>query len=135
MLVANALQPVGFCSNRVGSGLLADDCGIGVKARSSSSVVRTRGPPNASPTRRAPRYRRGAGGATRRGRVAPLEPQASARLMSGVDDRCWLVSNKLPGAMLAHPNRKIAIVDLYDRAGYRNPGRHPSGHERGAVDN
>jgi hypothetical protein len=95
--------------------VLADDCGIGVKARSSSSVVPTRGPPN--------------------GRVAPSEPQASARLMSGVDDRGWLVSDELPGAMLAYPNRKIAIVDVYDRAGYRNPGRHPSGHKRGAVDN
>jgi hypothetical protein len=55
--------------------------------------------------------------------------------MSGVDDRGWLVSDELPGAMLAYPNRKIAIVDVYDRAGYRNPGRHPSGHKRGAVDN
>ena len=54
--------------------------------------------------------------------------------MSGVDDRRRPVSNELPGAILAYPNRKIAIVDVYDRAGYRDPGRYASGHEGGAVD-
>ena len=50
------------------------------------------------------------------------------------DDRCRLVSNELPGATLPHPNRKIAIVDVHNRAGHQYLGRHPSGYERGAVD-
>ena len=54
--------------------------------------------------------------------------------LSAVDDRRRLVSNELPGATLAHPNRKIAIVNVHDRAGHQYLGRHPSGHERGAVD-
>ena len=50
------------------------------------------------------------------------------------DDRCRLVRNELSGATLPHPNRKIAIVDVHNRAGYQYLGRHPSGYERGAVD-
>jgi hypothetical protein len=52
---------------------------------------------------------------------------------SAVDDRRRLVSNKLPGAPLAHPAREITIVNVHDRAGHQDLGRHPSGHERGAV--
>ena len=33
------------------------------------------------------------------------------------------------------PDREIAIVNVHDRAGHQDLGRHPSGHERGAVDN
>ena len=55
--------------------------------------------------------------------------------MSAVDDRRRLVGDELPGSLLAHPNRKITIVDLHDRPHHRDLGRHPSGHERSAVDN
>jgi hypothetical protein len=54
--------------------------------------------------------------------------------MSDVDNWRRLVSHELPGATLAHPNRKIAIVNVHDRAGHQYLGRHPSGHERRAVD-
>jgi hypothetical protein len=55
--------------------------------------------------------------------------------MSTVDDRRRLVGDKLPCTMLARPDREIAIVNAHDRAGHRDLGRHPSGHERGAIDN
>ncbi len=52
-----------------------------------------------------------------------------------MDDWRWLVSNEFPSAMLAHPNRQIAIVDMHDSsAGHRHLGRHPSSHERGVAD-
>jgi hypothetical protein len=54
--------------------------------------------------------------------------------MSTIDDGRWLISNKLPGAVFAHPDCE-AILDVHDRAGYRNLGRHSPGHERGAIDN
>ena len=53
---------------------------------------------------------------------------------SAVDDRRWLVSNELPGALLAHPDREIAIVDVHNRAGHQDLCGHSSGHERGAID-
>jgi hypothetical protein len=46
-----------------------------------------------------------------------------------------VVSNKLPGATLAHPNSEVAIVDVHDRACDRDLGCHPTGHQRGAIDN
>jgi hypothetical protein len=53
---------------------------------------------------------------------------------SAVDDRRWLISDELPAAMLAHPDREIAIVDVHDPpAGDRDLGRHPAGDECGAV--
>ena len=45
--------------------------------------------------------------------------------MSALHDRRWLVNNKLPGATLAHPDRDIAIVNVHDRAGHQDLGRHP----------
>jgi hypothetical protein len=44
-------------------------------------------------------------------------------------DRCRLVSNELPGATIAHPDREVTIVNVHDR----DLGRHPSGHQRGAI--
>src|SRR4029077_17581931 len=64
-----------------------------------------------------------------------IDATRGARWTSAVDDRRWLVSNKLPGAPLAHPNSEVAIVDVRDRARDRDLGRHPSGHQRGAIDN
>jgi hypothetical protein len=52
---------------------------------------------------------------------------------SAVDDRRRLVSNKLQSATLAHPDREMAIVNVHDRAGLRDLGRHPFGHQRGAI--
>ena len=54
---------------------------------------------------------------------------------SALDDRRWLVSDKLPGAVLPYPNSEIAIVNVHDRAGHQDLRRHSSGHERGAVNN
>src|SRR6266404_6134614 len=55
--------------------------------------------------------------------------------MSAVDDRRRLVGDELPDSLLAHPYREIAIVNVHHRAGRRDLGRHPSSHERGAIDN
>jgi hypothetical protein len=46
-----------------------------------------------------------------------------------------LVSDEPPGATFASPNGEVAIVNVHDRAGHQDLCRHPSGHERGAVDN
>ena len=54
---------------------------------------------------------------------------------SALDDRRWLVGDKLPGAPLAYPNSEIAIVNVHDRAGHQDLCRHSSSHERGAIDN
>lgn len=54
--------------------------------------------------------------------------------MSTIDDGRWLISNKLPGAVFAHPDREIAIVNVHDRARHQHLGRHPPGDERGAAD-
>ena len=50
-----------------------------------------------------------------------------------MDDRRRLVSNKLQSATLAHPDREMAIVNVHDRAGLRDLGRNPFGHQRGAI--
>ena len=55
--------------------------------------------------------------------------------MSALDDRRRLVSDEPPGATFASPNGEVAIVNVHDRAGHQDLCRHPSGHERGAVDN
>jgi len=41
---------------------------------------------------------------------------------SALDDRRRQVGDKLPVAVLAHPDRKIAIVNVHDRASHRDPG-------------
>ena len=51
-----------------------------------------------------------------------------------LNDRRWLVGDKLPGAVLAHPDREIAIVNVHNRAGHQDLCSHFSGHERGAID-
>ena len=37
--------------------------------------------------------------------------------------------------MLAHPDCEIAIVNVHNGACHRDLGRHPPGHQRGAIDN
>jgi hypothetical protein len=66
--------------------------------------------------------------------VARDKSPRSAKQLS-VDDRRWLVSNKFPGALLSHPHREIAVVNLHDGSCHQNLCRHPSGHQRSAVDN
>ena len=69
-------------------------------------------------------------------RTAKPEPRSLALIACGasaLDNRRRLVSNKLPGAVLAGPDREVAIVDVHDRANDRDLGRHPSGHQRGTA--
>jgi hypothetical protein len=42
---------------------------------------------------------------------------------SALNDRRRLICDKLPGAVLAHPDREIAIVNVYDRASDQDLGR------------
>ena len=56
------------------------------------------------------------------------------RLSTAVDDGRRLVGGELPSAVLPQPDCEIAIVDVNDSlAGDRYLSRHPSGQERGSI--